>query len=172
MAVTRPGTRNRYRDNHFHAQCIFLFSTNHFHATEPALTRSDQQCAAHAFTICRICGVFVVTLIWIVRNYLLLLIYTDHFKIVVGLCPNWWTLFLLSCRVLFCLYIRWRTALTCTVTASLWWVWFSHHYYCNPSTSYRAGAAAQYAIHISHCSNILWPWVLYQLPFQSHSMLL
>ena len=37
------------------------------------LSHIYQQSVAHAFTICEICGVFAVTLIWIVQNYLQLL---------------------------------------------------------------------------------------------------
>ena len=32
-----------------------------------------QQFLAHAFTICEICGIFGITFIWIVQNYLQLL---------------------------------------------------------------------------------------------------
>ena len=49
--------------------------------------------------------------------------YTDHFKIVMGLCLNFRTLFLISCCVLL---------------------------FCIP---YHAGAAAQYAFHFGHCSS-------------------
>ena len=34
----------------------------------------NEQFVTHAFTICRFCGVFAVTLIWIVQNYLQLLL--------------------------------------------------------------------------------------------------
>ena len=45
-----------------------------------------RQCAAHAVTMSGICGVFAVTLIWIVQNYLQLLLYLIVSMIAIHLC--------------------------------------------------------------------------------------
>ena len=79
------------------------FSTN---ISSPAQTY--QQSFAHAFTICGICGVFAVTLIWIVQYYLQLL-----------LCPVISTIAIHPCMVLPTLTSQ---ASVCSKsTGAAWW---------------------------------------------------
>ena len=55
-------------------------------------THMYPQCPAHAFTICRICGVFAITLIWILLNYLQLLSCLVVSIITIHFCMVSWTL--------------------------------------------------------------------------------
>ena len=51
-----------------------------------------RQCTAHAFTISGIYGIFAITLIWIVQNYLQLLLCLVILIIEIHSCMVSWTL--------------------------------------------------------------------------------